>query len=73
MVPFKRMPYETCWQYMNCQHDLRKECIVYQTDMKVPCWISNSKKGGGILGTCTTCPWFLKNNPEFVPTYGLLP
>jgi hypothetical protein len=66
MVPFKKMPYETCWQFMNCSYDIRKECIVYKTDMKEPCWVSNQargKDGCGMLVTCKTCPWFLKKNP----------
>ena len=63
MTPFKRMPYETCWQYMNCPHDMRKECIVYKTDMKESCWILNRTGGCGILAACQHCPWFLKNNP----------
>jgi len=64
MSPFKRMSYDTCWQYMNCPQEMRKECVVYKTDMKEPCWVSNSKKRYDILGTCTTCPWFLKSNPS---------
>ena len=64
MSPFKKMPYDTCWQFMNCPQDMRKECVVYKTDMKEPCWILNQTGGCGILGSCKSCPWFLKNNPD---------
>jgi hypothetical protein len=65
IMPFKRLPYETCWQFMGCQHDMRKECVVYKTDMKEPCWITYQAAGGcTILATCKSCPWFLKNNPD---------
>ncbi len=63
-MPFKRMPYETCWEFMNCLLDIRKDCVVYKTDMKEPCWVTNQNNGGSdILGTCKSCPWFQKNNP----------
>jgi hypothetical protein len=70
MVPFKEMPHETCWQFMGCPQDMRKECIVYKTGMKEPCWVLNQTGAGcGILGTCKNCPWFLKNNPDGYKTF----
>ncbi len=66
MTPFKSLPYETCWQYLNCPQDMRKDCMVYQTDMKEPCWILNQTGDGcDILRACKTCPWYLKSNTEF--------
>jgi hypothetical protein len=73
MAPFKKMAYGTCWQFMNCPIDMRVQCIVYKTNMKEPWWVSNDRSGRSILGTYKTCPLFLKNNPEFVPTHDLLP
>jgi hypothetical protein len=65
MTPFKRMPYETCWEFMNCPHNMRKECIVYKTDMNEPCWVLNQTGDRrGVLDSCKHFPWFLKNNPD---------
>jgi len=64
MVPFKQLLYETCWQVMHCPQDMRVQCIAYKTNMKEPCWVLNGGKGHSVLGTCTHCPWFLKNNPD---------
>jgi hypothetical protein len=40
---------------------------VYQQSSEKPCWILNkigNTDGCAILGTCKSCPWFLKNNPH---------
>lgn len=63
MVPFKTLPYETCWQYMQCPQNMRVECKVYKTDMTEPCWVTN-QVNGKTLNACKTCLWYLKNNPE---------
>ena len=61
MFSFKKMSYEKCWQFMNCDIEMRKDCIVYKTGMKEPCWVLNQVGGSGVLNACKTCQWFLKN------------
>lgn len=65
MVPFKKLEYETCWEYINCPFEMRKNCIVYKTDMKKPCWVLNQTRKSAVLNACKTCPWFLKNNKNY--------
>ncbi len=64
MAPFKKLPYETCWQFMNCLQDMRIACIVYKTNYMMPCWIMNQVDDEDFLCSCKSCPWFLKNNPD---------
>ena len=56
---------EKCWQFMNCSHTARKNCIAYSSNIDEECWILNqiakNKDKHKILNTCKHCPWFLKN------------
>jgi hypothetical protein len=72
MTPSKKVASETCWEFMNCPLDIRKECIVYKKNAVNPCWVLNKlvvTEGCGVLPTCKNCPWFLKNNPSFNKEY----
>jgi hypothetical protein len=68
MILSKKDTSEHCWEFMNCSYDMRVQCIAYKSDSQEPCWIlhqARGRDGCAILGTCTRCPWFLKNNPDF--------
>lgn len=60
---------QTCWEFMKCPKDIRKECETYKLGFGGECWRLAAdtivdgyyfyKKYDG----CINCPWFKKNNP----------
>lgn len=66
---------QNCWEFMNCDKNVREKCPAYVTNSGRECWFVASyyKDGGcpkskGNYETCFKCPWFRKLNPSFEVT-----
>ena len=57
---------QNCWEFMECQKEIREECIVYETDPRGECWFLMVTKNGCPASKnkdgCFGCDWFKKHN-----------
>jgi len=67
----KKKP-QNCWEFWNCDRDVKKRCPAYENDSGRECWlIASSFKAHGSpkvknkFESCFDCPWFKKLNPDF--------
>jgi hypothetical protein len=63
---------QNCWEFWNCDMEVRKKCPAFQNDMGKECWMvagSFNKepycpKVKSKLKGCWECPWYKKLNPS---------
>ena len=62
-----------CWEYWNCNIEVRKECSACTSDSGKDCWnvaglynyFPNCQAVKDKCKACWDCPWFKKLNPHF--------
>ena len=65
---------KNCWEYWNCDMEVRKKCPAFLYDSGGECWmvaghfVESSKQCPRLkkkFCNCFECPWFQKQNPGF--------
>ena len=63
---------QNCWEFWNCDADVRKNCSAYIFNSGKECWmvaghtVTKLKKCPRVtkqFKTCFECPWYKKLNP----------
>ncbi len=63
---------QNCWEFMNCDTDVREKCPAYTTNSGRECWLvagsfnkfPSCPKVVKKIMHCWECPWYKKLNPE---------
>lgn len=66
LIHSKEKQVKNCWEFFNCPEETKSKCRVFISDLGTDCWLISRTDNNKNFENCINCPWFKKNNSEFV-------